>query len=342
MFRSFIAGLGAVLTGALMLTGLAVATPVLDQQQTIRDPRNGPAIGGSGPQVMAQVVRSGKAGLLAQIDLPLGCNASNLLLQIRYATPFGRRPGETVLTSQTVIGIPPTAEWRSITLSSPPFIPNATEFAIVLLSSGTCWTLAAPDQANPYAPGDSFYQGPPNPPGVWSFAGSDLAFKTFVERICKVPAVVGEAEIEVQETLEKYGCSVGRMTRAYSRTAARGDVISQSQPEGTQLSAGTAVNVVVSRGRRMCVVPNVRRKTLARAKSMLARTSCRVGTIRKLRSATALKGRVIRQRPAPGTRPARGRAGQPCARPRRHVTVEPDKEGRWRAECRGAGSASDG
>jgi hypothetical protein len=306
MFRSFIAGLSAVLTGAFMLTGLAAATPVLDQQQTIVDPRNGPGIGGSGPQVMAQVVRSGKAGLLAQVELPLGCNASNLLLQIRDATPFGRRPGETVLTSQTVSGIPPTAEWRSITLSSPPFIPKATEFAIVLSSSGTCWTLAAPDQANPYAPGDSFYQGPPNPPGVWSFAGSDLAFKTLVERICKVPALVGEAEMEVQGTLEKYGCSFGRITRAYSRTAARGDVITQSQPEGTQLAAGAAVDFVVSRGRRMCVVPNVRRKTFAQAKSMLARAGCRVGTIRRVRSPKALAGRVIRQRPAPRTRMPQG------------------------------------
>lgn len=306
MSRSFIAGISAV-AGALTLTGLAAAMPVLDQQQTIVDPGSGPLIGGSGPQVMAQVVRSGKAGLVAQVELSLSCNDSaSVVLQVRDASTFGRRPGETVLASQTVTDIPLTVAWRSITLSNPPFIPDATEFTIVLSSSGFCSTRGGPLQANLYAPGDAWYQGPPSPPGIWSFAGIDLAFMTFVEPMCKVPTLVGSAQTEVQGRLISHGCSVGRITRAYSRTVASGDVISQSQPEGTRLAAGTAVDVVVSRGRRMCVVPNVRRKTLAEARPMLAQGGCRMGAVRRARSTKALKGRVIRQRPQPGTRMREG------------------------------------
>jgi hypothetical protein len=50
-----------------------------------------------------------------------------------------------------------------------------------------------------------------------------------------------------------------------------------------------------------CVVPKVTRKTLAVAKSMLARARCALGTVRKAYSAAAQKGRVISQRPVPGT-----------------------------------------
>jgi hypothetical protein len=294
--RNF-AVLGSAL--ALLLAGSAAASPVVDQQQTILDPDVSALIGGTGPQVMAQVVRSGTAGHLVQVELPLGCDNSALVVQIRDAVT---RPGDAVLASQTVAGIPATDDWRSITLSSPPFIPKDTAFAIVLSSPGICWVVGAPQNTNPYALGDGWYQGPPNPPGFWSFAGLDLAFKTLVERVCRVPALVGNAETEVLGTLEKNGCAAGRVTRAYSRTVAEGNVISQSQPEGTQLAAGAAVDVLVSLGRRTCKVPNVRGKTLARAKSALARAACRAGRIRRARSANALKGRVIRQSPRPGTR----------------------------------------
>jgi PASTA domain-containing protein len=284
---------------ALVFTGPAAATPVVDQQQVIRDPNVGALIGGSGPQVMAQVVRSGMAGLLTEVRLPLGCDNSTLVVRIFDAVT---RPGDTVLATQTVAGLPATDDWKSIALASPPFIPKGSGFAIVLSSSGTCWVGGGSPNTNPYVPGEGWYQGPPNPPGVWSFAGLDLAFMTFVERICKVPALVGNPQTEVEGTLEKYGCIRGRVTRAFSRTVVSGDVISQSHPEGTQLAAGATVDVRVSLGPPPCTVPNVRGKTLARAKSVLARAGCRAGRIRRARSAKALKGRVIRQSPKPGRR----------------------------------------
>jgi uncharacterized repeat protein (TIGR02543 family) len=55
-----------------------------------------------------------------------------------------------------------------------------------------------------------------------------------------------------------------------------------------------------------CVVPNVKRKTLATAKRKIAAAHCRTGTVTRTRSKTVPKGRVISQKPAPGKRLARG------------------------------------
>ena len=178
-----------------------------------------------------------------------------------------------------------------------------TPFAVVLSSAGNCSTASSPTDADLYPAGTNWYQGNPYPPGVWvgPFASGDLAFRTFVERICQVPRLVGEPDSEVARILEQYGCAAGRITRAHSQTVPPTEVISQSQPEGSQLPPDTPIDVVVSLGRPVCIVPNVRRKRLAKAKAAITRARCRVGSVRRVRSSGALRNRVIRQKPSPGT-----------------------------------------
>jgi uncharacterized delta-60 repeat protein len=55
-----------------------------------------------------------------------------------------------------------------------------------------------------------------------------------------------------------------------------------------------------------CVVPNVKRKTLAQARRLLAARRCALGRVSRAYSATIRKGRVISQRPPVGRRPPRG------------------------------------
>jgi PASTA domain len=293
--RSFAAALASVLAGALLFTGAAVATPTLDQQQTTLDMDWLIVIGGDRPQTLAQVVTSGTAGLLTQVDLPVEC-AWPLTVEIRDSG--ATIPGTVVLASQTVSGLS-GEDWSPIVFSNPAFITDETFFAIVLSSPGNCGIYAGPDGADPYPRGNGYYLWPPYP---WAPTGADLGFKTYVEAICKVPGLVGGAESDVAGTLERYGCAVGNVTRVFSRTVPVGDVVSQSQPEGTQLPPASKVDVVVSRGPQQCKVPNVRRMTLARAKSKLKRAHCRAGSIRRVAAAKSMKGRVIRQKPAPGTR----------------------------------------
>ena len=297
--RRLAALLCAAIAGTLLLTGLAGAASTLDQQQTTLDPNHAYIVGGSGPQVLGQTVTSGAAGLLTQVDLPVGCaSGSNLVLEIRDAAGS---PGSTLLASRTVSGIPGTQGWKSITLDTPPFIADETTFAIALSSPGFCAAQAGPVGVDVYPRGAGFFQGPPNPPGLWVPSTIELGFKTYVDPICQVPALVGSPQPD-GPALEKYGCALGTVKAAYSRDVATGDVISQGQAEGTRLPAASKIDVVVSLGAPPCKVPNVRRMRLARAKATLTRALCRVGSVRKVRSAKAMTGRVIRQRPAPGTR----------------------------------------
>jgi uncharacterized delta-60 repeat protein len=53
---------------------------------------------------------------------------------------------------------------------------------------------------------------------------------------------------------------------------------------------------------RFCVVPNVRRKTLAAARSQIRRAHCTVGKARPRHSTRVKKGRVISQTPRPGAK----------------------------------------
>ena len=290
----------AGIAGTLLLTGLAGAdAPPGDQQQVTVDPDQWFEVGGDGPQILGQTVTSGVAGLLTQIELPVACDESDLVLQIRNSAAAA--PGSTVLASRTVSGIPDTEAWRKIPFDPPPFITDKTNFAIVISSPGLCGSQAGLFDEDLYLRGAGYYQGPPNPAGVWVTADADLGFKTYVQAICQIPALVGSPEPDAP-ALQKYGCALGAVRRVFARNTATGAVISQFPREGTRGAPGTKVDVIVSRGAQPCKVPNVRRMRLARAKATLARAVCRVGSVRKARSAKSMTGRVIRQRPAPGTR----------------------------------------
>jgi hypothetical protein len=55
-----------------------------------------------------------------------------------------------------------------------------------------------------------------------------------------------------------------------------------------------------------CVVPRLRGRTLARARAALTRAHCRLGSVTRSFSTAVRAGRVMRQRPASGTRRVRG------------------------------------
>ena len=67
-----------------------------------------------------------------------------------------------------------------------------------------------------------------------------------------------------------------------------------------------------------CVVPSVKGKPLAVAELAIARAHCRTGRVTAAWSQRVAKGRVVAQRPAPGTRLAsRGRIDLVVSRGRR-------------------------
>ena len=68
--------------------------------------------------------------------------------------------------------------------------------------------------------------------------------------------------------------------------------------DGTRTNRSTPVSVLA--GPTGCVVPRLKRKTLAAVNSALAGTACSLGPVRRAYSAKVKKGRVLSQRPAPG------------------------------------------
>jgi hypothetical protein len=67
---------------------------------------------------------------------------------------------------------------------------------------------------------------------------------------CTVPNVRGKTLPAARAALLKANCKLGRVSRGYSTRVKKGRVISQSRRPGARFAKGTAVNVVVSRGRR--------------------------------------------------------------------------------------------
>ena len=310
------AGLSSVLLAlvfvSLVFAGRAVAAPELDQQQTTLKSDVVLALGGNSQQILGQVVKSGIPGVLSQVDLPVDC-ASSLVVQIVESTGS---PGAMVLATQTYDVLPdPIMGWRTFTLASPPFIPADSLFGIVLSTTDRCGV--AFTDSDLYLPGGGWFQSIPNPPGVWLPFGGDIGFKTYVERMCKVPSLLELSEEDARMLIQRYGCALGTIARAYSKTVPRGQTISQGQAEGTTLPAGSPVDFVVSLGLRPCRVPNVVGRKLSAARSAIASAQCKVGQVRRRVSRRVKLGRVVSQSPKAGKRlPAKGKVNLVVSRGR--------------------------
>ena len=71
-----------------------------------------------------------------------------------------------------------------------------------------------------------------------------------IVRWCTVPKVIRKTLATAKRRIAAAHCRTGRVTRAKSKTVAKGRVISQRPRAGRKLASGTKVHLVVSRGRR--------------------------------------------------------------------------------------------
>jgi hypothetical protein len=91
------------------------------------------------------------------------------------------------------------------------------------------------------------------------------------------------------------------VTTAASTTVPAGNVISESPAAGTQVNAGSAVNLVVSSGPGQVAVPNVVGLTQAAATTAITSAGLVLGAVTSESSATVPAGSVIRESPVAGT-----------------------------------------
>ncbi len=123
-----------------------------------------------------------------------------------------------------------------------------------------------------------------------------------------VPNVVGQPQATATTTLANAGLTLGTVTQAYSATVAAGNVISQNPMANTTVTAGSAVDLVVSQGVAPVTVPSVVGQTVAAATTQLTNAKLTVGTKTLAASSTIAAGNVLSQNPPPGYQVAPGTA----------------------------------
>ena len=179
----------AVALIASLLTTVAVAEPVVDQEQPNFDPDGLTLhIGGDSEQILAQTFRAGRSGLLTQIQVPVGCSSGTLIVEI-VTLNAGGTPGTTVLGSESIpaASLPefPTA-FETIVFDPPVDVVAGGRYAIVLRNpTGSCG-IARPPDGDSYTRGDGYVDARPARPGWQELSEADpfddLPFKTFIDR----------------------------------------------------------------------------------------------------------------------------------------------------------------
>jgi beta-lactam-binding protein with PASTA domain len=92
----------------------------------------------------------------------------------------------------------------------------------------------------------------------------------------------------------------GTVSQQASDTVATGKVISQDPSNGSSVAQGSPVNLLISSGPNIVVVPNVEGLTQAAATTAITAGKLRVGTVTQQASSTVATGNVISQEPASG------------------------------------------
>ncbi len=101
-------------------------------------------------------------------------------------------------------------------------------------------------------------------------------------------------------------------------SVAIGDLNGDGNPDLATANPDAKAVFVLLNTRGLCTAQDVKRKTLRAAKRTLARFNCRVGKIRRAYSRSYTKGRVISEKPKPGTvLPKRGKVNLVVSRGRR-------------------------
>ena len=115
-----------------------------------------------------------------------------------------------------------------------------------------------------------------------------------------VPNVTGETQAAAATALTNADLVLGTATTQSSSTVPDGSVISENPTAGTQVNAGSAVNLVVSSGPAQLAVPNVVGETQAAATAAITSAGLVLGTVTAQSSSTVPSGSVISESPAAG------------------------------------------
>src|SRR5256712_2998638 len=123
-----------------------------------------------------------------------------------------------------------------------------------------------------------------------------------------LPHFVGPPPEAAQRAADSAQLTLQVSDQVYSSDAPLDTVVSQDQPAGKAVKRGRMINVAVSLGTEVVLVPDVERRTLLEARLLLEQARLRVGEQRETFDEQVKGGFVIEQDPQPGARVERNRA----------------------------------
>jgi serine/threonine-protein kinase len=116
-----------------------------------------------------------------------------------------------------------------------------------------------------------------------------------------VPTLVGSTATEAKARLAENRLTLGGSSEAYDEKIPAGQIVSSTPKAGTQLRRGTAVAIVVSKGRQPIDVTDYTGKPADQAVAALTDAGLRVDATKQEFSTDVPKGSVISQSPSTGT-----------------------------------------
>jgi beta-lactam-binding protein with PASTA domain/predicted Ser/Thr protein kinase len=111
-------------------------------------------------------------------------------------------------------------------------------------------------------------QDPPADRQIETGSAVDLVFSSGPKTV-EVPSVTGLSVADAEAALETAGLVLGEQSEQNDQTVPEGQIISQDPPAGEEVPEETPVNVVVSAGPSVVIVPDVTCRSYASAKAEL-------------------------------------------------------------------------
>ncbi|MBQ3386203.1 MAG: Stk1 family PASTA domain-containing Ser/Thr kinase [Eggerthellaceae bacterium] len=136
--------------------------------------------------------------------------------------------------------------------------------------------------------------------GLW-YLGKDVVTAPDI-----VPSVVGKSQSEAAKIIKSAGFSVGETTKAYDDKVEAGYVISQSPAPNSKLEPGSAIDIVVSRGKELVTVPSLTGKTVTELQELLEQAGLVAKAGEATYSSTVATNLVISQDPVAGAKVEKG------------------------------------
>jgi beta-lactam-binding protein with PASTA domain len=117
----------------------------------------------------------------------------------------------------------------------------------------------------------------------------------------QIPDVTGMEVVDALETLSQAGLSMKVDEFEYSATIRRNAVLRQEPKPGDRLKTGSAIRIVLSRGKEKIRVPDLVGMSRRQAEIVLARDGLLTGHISETHSLTTEQGQVLSQQPEPSS-----------------------------------------